>query len=107
MQKIVIIVIISVLVLLNVLQFSWDYLFNRLRFDVVQNKEMAFAIANVVMEGSFESELTEVHYLPNRKAWLVYHPGPKDYFGGGAAVIVRVRDGKILKAQIYEGIGIE
>ena len=106
MKKTILIVVIVLLLLLNIFQFMWDHLANRLPTNAVPDERTALAIAKAVLSATFDDEMDmstyEVAYWAKKKMWWVGKSTPEGYLGGGMVIVIRERDGKVM--EIYASI---
>ena len=101
MKNIIVIILIMILTLLNVLQLTWDHIAYPLYKNVVPDEKTALAVAKAVLDadagGNFDINDLEVVSIPNNNEWYVCERLKPNYVGGPAGVVIRKRDGKILR----------
>jgi hypothetical protein len=99
-MKIVIFIVVIILLLLNVLQFTWDYIAYPLFPDVISDEQAALEIGRAILVSVYgeamNSEPMQAIYLPNKKAWHVSTIMQEGYVGGVAGITIREHDGKVM-----------
>ncbi len=112
MKKAVIIISVGLLVLLNIVQFV-NYNFT-LHFaddrlpnffdDVISDENTALEVAEDILISVYGEDISDekpfnIRYDNIKKAWVISGKGSDDpnWLGGVASVIIRKKDGKVLK----------
>ena len=106
MKKTIFLAIIVFLIIINIIQFLWDRITYPLYKDAIPDEKTALAIGIAVLiadnEEHFNTDDYSAIYLPQQKAWYVgnFDEDP-NYAGASTRVIIRKRDGKILRLNRF------
>jgi len=102
MKKIIVMIVIFLLIITNLLQFGWYNYSSYFYDDVIYNENVALEIAETVLVATYgERVLKEkpfyINYDKRRGAWVISGRMNSDSLGGVATIVIRKKDGKILK----------
>ena len=102
MKKIYVIMIIVILFLANIFQFTFNQFAYKLYRDAVPTEEVALEVGKAILKGANYGsgegdDLFEVFYDQSKKVWIVYATLPEGSIGSIPAIVIRKHDGKILK----------
>jgi hypothetical protein len=102
MKKVIKILLVIALLGLNIIQF---YIYNyshNLRVEAVPNEEVAIQIAEAVLIPIYGEDVLlnrpfKAIYDKSLKSWIVIGTLPEGYLGGVPEIVIRRKDGRIMK----------
>jgi hypothetical protein len=102
MKKVIKILLVISLLGLNIIQFFIYNYSHNLPIDAVPNEVVAIQIAEAVLIPIYGEDVLlnrpfEVIYDKSMKSWIVIGTLPEGYLGGVSEVVIKKKDGKIMK----------